>query len=683
MAVALGILLAGCTPEAQQTTPESVPETQTALADTPPAEPEVKITLPREPNIITVLEPAAEEQPEVTDELWVLEYDPPWDILTARRTGESWQRNSALIAAASSLLASQRVDEANALTALIDTTNLEPGDRINLEFLRIRRHQAAGNHRQALARLRALQISGNLDTSQRLRALRLKIYSISHTDDPIELASAMADLISMLPAGPQSTRYSHELWSLLHRIPAPDLMAAIAESSQPIHQQWMQLAAEANAVQHDPYRFSQALANWLNTSPDHPARQLIEAGLGHDPAPVRRIAILLPLTSRSQTASQVFLKGVTAQHALNSSPDKPQIEIIDIGADPTLITQHYYRAVETGADYVIGPLGVEYVEELAAHGDLLLPTLMLGNAENIRLPEQVLQFSLAPESEGIKIARQARGDGYARALILSQPAPWSKRASQAFQDEWNALGGVVLEVHDFELQQSDYSEVVKNMLSISASVERYGEVRRLTGQRLSFTPRHRQDVDLVLLTADAEHGRLIKPHIDFLGAIELPVYATHHIFSGQFNKILDQDLDGIQFAEMSWVVDRSPNLQKLKESLLADDPLAVHFQRLFAMGVDAYNLAFRAQTLRSSSQARHHGVTGMLAVNEDGLIVREPLWMRFSEGEPVVNTITQDPEATPPAAGHRPPPILTQAQWKSFSTFVEIQFQNEVTHDVQ
>ncbi len=662
-AASLGILLAGCTPEAQQATQDSVPETQAVLADAPIAEPQITITPPpAEPDMTAESAAAAEAQPSITEEPWVLEYDAPWNILTAERTGESWQRNSALIEAASSLMASRRVDEAIALAALIDPTGLEPSDRINLEFLQIRMHQAAGNHRRALARLRTLQLSSDLDTSQRLRGQRLKIHSISHSDNRIELAFAIADLISMLPSGPQRIESSHQLWSLLRRIPATDLNSAIAGSSQPIHQQWMQLAAAASAAQHDPYLFSQVLSNWLSSNPDHPARQLMDAGLGHDPAEIRKIALLLPLTSRSQAASQAFLNGVMAQHALHSSPDKPQIEIIDIGEDPGLITRHYYQAVETGADYVIGPLGVEYVEELAAQGDLLLPTLLLGNAESFSLPEQVLQFSLAPESEGIKMARQARGDGYARALVLAQPSPWSNRASQAFQDEWQALGGAVLEVHDFELKQSDYSEIVKNMLSISSSAQRYGEIRQLTGQRMRFSPRHRQDVDLVVLAADAEHGRLIKPHIDFLGAIELPVYATHHIFSGNFNKILDQDLDGIQFTDMDWMVDRNPNMQDLKERLLANGSLAAQFQRLFAMGVDAYNLAFRAQTLQHSPQARHHGLTAVLTVDKGGVIVREPLWARFSDGEPVVSTVTQDPEAVPPAIGHMPPPALTQVQ---------------------
>ena len=645
VAIFLCVLLTGCTPEVQQNNVTKESGTQITVTEVPALESEPELPPESTPETPPVVKVVTEDIFEPVDDLPVPPaIKPAWAILASLDSQNTQDRNKSLLEAANSLLASSRIAESTALVNLIEKNELSDADRAIYDFLKIRYLQFENEHQKALFRIRYLKQNADLDSEQMLRLQRLKVYSISQQDNSVSLIAALIDLHSMLPDGSERIATAHQIWLVLKSVSVEQMSEAIQELDNPIQQQWLQLAVSANKVQHDPYQFNEALSNWLSENPDHPAQQLITEGLAIDPIEISKIAVLLPLSSKRHAAAQAFLDGLTAQHSLNSSPTKPQLEIIDIGGSPKLVTQFYYQAVDLGADYVVGPIGIDYVEEISTHGDLLLPTLLLGNAVDVELPEHVLQFSLAPESEGIDIARQARHDGHSMALVLEHPSSWSKRTVDAFRQEWGQLGGVVIDSHEFSPNQSDYSQIIKAVLNITSSAERYGEVRQLTEQRMNFNPRHRQDIEFIVLTADAVHGRLIKPHIDFLGAIDLPIYSTHHIFTGEISKIRDQDMDGIQFTDMGWMVDRSANMSNLKKRLTENHSVPIPYQRLFAMGVDAYNFVFRSLTLQHSSDARLHGVSALLAVDEQGNVVRTLDWAQFVDGEPHRLIEFRDPE---------------------------------------
>lgn len=631
----------------------------------PPAAPVVTVTpLPVETEPAQPVE--TEDQPE---DIIIYEVAEPsvsvWGYLAEAQDNPD-TRDAKLLDAAALLVSQRRNEEATEILRLIDTERLNVTEKIDWDLLRVRLFQTSDRHRTALRVLTRLERGEFLDMNRRQRVIQLKIYSYSQLDRPVELVRDFVQLYSLASREPDlQLRVGHRLWASLLQLTADELRQAVAQTQDPIAREWITLALALglNSVRVDPYQYALALGNWQRENPEHPANALIEAGIAAGPSANSRIALLLPLTSVNGASAQAFLDGFLAQHEADSNPQKPQIEVIDIGDQPGNATRTYYQAVDSGAEFVIGPLGIANVNEMAQYADFIVPTLLLGEPMQTSLPNHVYQFALAPEHDGIGVAQRAWQDGHVTAVVIRSPQQWSARTADAFMQEWARLGGQIVNVYDYELDKSDYSDSAKQVLLIDASVTRYQEVKALLGESMKFVPRRRQDVDFMFLIADSEHGRLLKPYLDFLKAHDLPIYSASAIFSGSANKIRDQDLNGVRFADMDWIIDRAERMSSLKATLEGKRAPSQQHQRLFAMGVDTYNIVSRIEILQGEPAARFHGVTSVIRLTDGGRLLREPRWAIITDGIPELIPGLDDPEQTPiPSVDHQFLPIAFDGQ---------------------
>ncbi len=630
--VILCLLVANC--GGRTSTPVEVNQV-TIEPSAPRVEPSItEPTLPTEELISTVVRVDSVTPP--ADDSPPLEQPDAWQLLV-ETLDDPDHRNPQLLKAAIDLVAKRRSSEAESLLELIDVELLSEVERVERRMLAVRLAQEKNQHRLALRQLARLQRSAALDFEQRVRIGRLKAYSYSMLGRSIDLANELAQLYSLLSAERNlQLAVGHQLWATLSRMTMDDLRRALQEQKDPIARQWyvLALALGLDSVRADPYRYSSALAHWQRENPEHPANELIQAGLAPALNRHSKLVLLLPLTSTSGTYVQALLDGFMAQYEADTNPLKPQVDVIDVGNQPTDATLFYYQAVNQGADFIIGPLGVSYVDEMVQYVDFIVPTLLLGEVAGAELPNSVFQFALAPEHEGVAIARRALQDGHITTVVIKSSQPWSMRAFSAFREEWERRGGQLLQIDDYELDQDDYSDTAKRVMLVNSSAERYQSVRAMTGEKIKFVPRRRQDVDFIFLAADAEHARLLKPYLDFVKAHDLPIYATSHVFSGEVNKIRDQDLSGIRFADMDWIIERSQKMADLRATLEGEKSPGWPRARLFAMGVDIYGLVARINTLSTDQTARFHGVTSILRMTEDGQIRRAMQWAMFNDGVP-------------------------------------------------
>ena len=100
----------------------------------------------------------------------------------------------------------------------------------------------------------------------------------------------------------------------------------------------------------------------------------------------RSIAVLLPLTSRFGKAANAVLDGINYQHQQNTSPYRPELRVYDIGENPFLAKQYYSAAIQSGADFVIGPLGKDYANQVNSYGSAGTPTLLPVSYTHLTLP---------------------------------------------------------------------------------------------------------------------------------------------------------------------------------------------------------------------------------------------------------------------------------------------------------
>ena len=130
-------------------------------------------------------------------------------------------------------------------------------------------------------------------------------------------------------------------------------------------------------------------------------------------------------------------------------------------------------------------------------------------------------------------------------------------------------------------------------------------------------------------------ARTLRPLLQFFYASELPVYATSHAYSGNPSPVADQDLEGLLFADMPWVLlDNTPQ-QILRGTLAGQSPASfAQYKRLYALGVDAYHLLAQLDRLRGSPEEHFEGDTGSLTLDAANRIHRHLVWARFVNGAP-------------------------------------------------
>jgi outer membrane PBP1 activator LpoA protein len=285
---------------------------------------------------------------------------------------------------------------------------------------------------------------------------------------------------------------------------------------------------------------------------------------------------------------------------------------------------------------------------------LPVPVLALNRSDemsqNTGLP--LYQFGLAPEDEARQVAQRAIADGNQRLLALVPDNAWGERVLGAFQQQFTALDGELLDVERYATSGADFTRPISKALNLDDSENRYQALQRLLGEKLNFEPRRRQDVQGVLLLAFPREARQIKPQLRFHHAGELPVYSTSHVYEASDDAGIDRDMDGLMFCDIPWALDQEGPWAVQRRQVDALWPSrGQRYQRLFALGFDAYQVVPWLDTLNLPGFAQFPGATGILSLDADKQLHRTLEWARFNRGLPEK---LQEPLTTSTEGQHAP-----------------------------
>ena len=218
---------------------------------------------------------------------------------------------------------------------------------------------------------------------------------------------------------------------------------------------------------------------------------------------------------------------------------------------------------------------------------------------------------------------------------MHQDQPWAIRAAQHFGSSWGELGGEIADQVSFS-GAGDHSKSITQALLINQSHERAKMLKTHlagSGNTVKFEPRRRKDVDAIVLFSLPTDGRQIIPTLAFHYAADLPVYASHHIYQGPTETSRDRDLERVIFTELPWLIEQPSVQQKISKTW----PDRERYTRLFAIGVDAYQLFPRLEELQNLTNNNVKGVTGSLQMNSLGRIVTQSSWGQFKSGKVLVD----------------------------------------------
>jgi len=371
---------------------------------------------------------------------------------------------------------------------------------------------------------------------------------------------------------------------------------------------------------------------WLAKWPRHPAAQQLPQDLAilrdiaaHQP---RKVALLLPLGGREQAVSNAIRDGFMAAYFQSAAKDRPEIVFYDTGAGGNFLAV-YQRAVAEGAEAVVGPLLKEHVKALQSLPQLPVPTLALNALDdNSKAPANLYQFGLSLNEEAMQVADTAGAEQHRRAVIIGVRTDWATRAAESFKSQWTKAAGSVVDEIWFQPTGSDFASGIERMLAVDESRQRSKDIQRAIGRSFHFEPRRRQDIDMIFYVGKADQARSIKPMMTYYYADSIPVYGTSSIYSGAPDPAHDQDLDGILFPEIPFVLGDHDGLKQDIVSSSGDSP----FIRLYALGADACRLFPRLRQLELFPTARLQGSTGELWLDQGRLVRRRLAWAQFQQG---------------------------------------------------
>lgn len=465
-----------------------------------------------------------------------------------------------------------------------------------------------------------------------LREKRAQVFALlgeaQHSvNERIQLAALISDK-------QQQQQNQEAIWQSLMRIPFAELQQLALTELGEAARGWYSLAAISKNNQIDLEQQREQLQRWLNDWRRHPAHdqlpndlRLLQSLIDQQP---KQIALLLPMQGKLAEASEAVRDGFFAAYyqALSNGRTIPEVRQYDSSGDALAA---YHQAVAEGADLVIGPIDKEKVTEISLMPSLEVPVLSLNYPDTppTHHLKGFYQFGLAAEDEARQVARQAFVEGHRQAMIIIPSQEWSERSARAFTEEWEKLGGVVVNRSQFQTG-ANYSRLVKDAMLIEHSQIRTRELQDLLGIKLESSPRSRSDVDMIFLIADPAQARQIKPTFAFHYAGKIPVYSTSQVYSGESNPKMDRDLNGIRFNTMPWLFDAS---SAEKQAISQHTKSAAVYGRLHALGADAFRLYARLPQLEQVPQMRIFGATGALRMLDAGRIEREQIWVRFRNGE--------------------------------------------------
>ncbi len=236
------------------------------------------------------------------------------------------------------------------------------------------------------------------------------------------------------------------VWDKLHYVSKSKLAQWQHKTQDPVENAWLELASIAKQKSATTQKLANDLINWREKYAEHPANTLFPDNaaltLMQEIKAPHQIAILLPQTGAFGTSGQIIREGfLNALYADGAKAMQQNIKFYDTAATND-ITGLYKKAIADGADFIVGPLLKNHVQQLYTANAFSVPTLALNYTVG-SLPTNLYEFGLLPEDEAAQLADRAAQNGKSHALVIAPQNEWGKRLASAFAERWTSAGGII------------------------------------------------------------------------------------------------------------------------------------------------------------------------------------------------------------------------------------------------
>jgi outer membrane PBP1 activator LpoA protein len=349
----------------------------------------------------------------------------------------------------------------------------------------------------------------------------------------------------------------------------------------------------------------------------------------------QQIALLLPGDGNFAAASESVREGFFAAYidAGHNHAPRPSVRVYNSHGTADGAVKGYQQAVTDGAQLVVGPLTRGEVAAVFSQKSLPVPLLALNHPDDKQLPgNDTSEFGLLPETEGAQAADHIVERGLKHAYVLVSSDDFAQRAAGAFKAEFAARGGELI-----------------NMTTLTTFTS------ALAGISFDNAPSDAA----IFISMRPNQARLLIPQLA-VANVHLPVFATSHIYEGTDNAAANRDLEGVEFSDAPWLFNAQPGLPDHDEIATQLPAAQGSAARLFAFGMDAWNLVPYLDWLRAHPGSYLPGASGQLTADQFGRVRRVLIWAKFQDGlaRPIGGSLQMDdvPASAPPNGDAVTPP---------------------------
>lgn len=499
-----------------------------------------------------------------------------------------------------------------------------------------------------------LNFSSTLDTREQAHWQRFYLLNatiaelLNNNAKAVEYRVALSDFLDSELHRSNNNR----LWGSASEVPNEELelLTLRFKTENPTLAGWYQLAAIAQQYRTKPKLLIENLQTWKNDYPQHPALigfpvELVKA-MATTPYMPSQIAVLAPLTGKRAIAGQAIRDGMLSAYYQDKSAENIALRFYDTAA--TSADTLYLQAIEDGADFVIGPLlksNLSKVLPLVKDVPLVSLNKLADTPARETATDNIYYFSLSSNDEAIAAAKKMYRDGIKQPLVLAPNNRTGNRLAVEFAQQWTLLTEGTSETYKYK-SRSDMQNTVTSLFSVTSSNQRINLMKNLVGTDIKSKTRSRRDIDAIYIIATPSEAMLAIPYIMTTQnpyAPQVALYASSRTHGDNLSKSQTRDLNGLIFSDMPWLL--NPD-RELKQQTLALWPnMSKIQQNLFAMGYDSYQLIPNLLQLRNFPNLRLAGQTGILYINEDGVIEREFSWAKYRSGK--IKLEETNPETKP------------------------------------
>ncbi|MHB1057806.1 MAG: penicillin-binding protein activator [Rhodanobacter sp.] len=368
-----------------------------------------------------------------------------------------------------------------------------------------------------------------------------------------------------------------------------------------------------------------------------------------------QVALLLPNDGNYAAASTAIREGFFAAYidaGRNRAP-RPSVRVYDSQGTADGAVKAYQQAVGDGAKLVVGPLTRSEVAAVFSQPTLPVPLLALNHPDDKQLPSgETSEFGLLPESEGAQAADHMIERGLRQVYVLISTDDFAQRAAGAFKAELAARGGQLAGMITLPPGATSYANIIADLhLPSGANAPAVPAEPAAAGTAIAPAASSAVNDSGIFISMRPQQARLLLPQLR-IAQVNLPVIATSHVYEGNDDASSNRDLDGVEFCDAPWLFDAQPGLPNHDDIATRLPAARGGAARLFAFGMDAWNLVPYLDWLRAHPGSYVPGASGQLTADQFGRVRRVLIWARFQNGlaRPLGGSLQTDdmPSGTPP-----------------------------------